>query len=81
MEKDFMDFDEKERNYNVDHIVVLKVLPSLKKLEQLTQNSSSSFFVFPNIRKFRGHQTLSLFIIIITFTCNIYYHISALTHF
>ena len=30
MEKDFMDFDEKERNYNVDHIVVLKVLPSLK---------------------------------------------------
>ena len=54
MEKDFMDFDEKERNYNVDHIVVLKVLPSLKKLEQLTQNSSSSFFVFPNIRKFRG---------------------------
>ena len=70
MEKDFMDFDEKERNYNVDHIVVLKVLPSLKKLEQLTQNSSSSFFVFPNIRKFRGHQTLSLFIIItyVTFT-------------
>ena len=67
MEKDFMDFDEKERNYNVDHIVVLKVLPSLKKL---TQNSSSSFFVFPNIRKFRGHQTLSLFIIItyVTFT-------------
>ena len=67
MEKDFMDFDEKERNYNVDHIVVLKVLPSLKKLEQLTQNSSFSFFVFPNIRNFRGHQTLSLFIKIITY--------------
>ena len=70
MEKDVKDFDEKGRNYNVDHIVVLKVLPSLKKLEQLTQNSSSSFFVFPNIRKFRGHQTFSLFIVIayVTFT-------------